>query len=71
MTTTDDLSLRLATLERVRYDLISGKSAVSVGSAGRSVAYAKADLAALNAEIAGLRRRLGLAGGRRAIPVIF
>lgn len=64
------LQARLADLEATKHALLTGKARVSVGHDGKSVTFSKADLPALNAEIAAIKTRLGQ-GRRRAIGVQF
>jgi hypothetical protein len=63
---------RLDEAEQARHELLTGKSAVSISSSsGKSVSYEKANLAALESYIVGLRQKLGLPSGvsRPIVPL--
>lgn len=70
MTDHDVLRQRLAQLEDVRHQLLTGGMPVSIGDQGKTVTYRATSLPEIGAEIARLRQQLGL-GGRRAIGVSF
>lgn len=61
----------LAALEEVRQRLALGEQAQTVGYDGQSVTYNPTDLPKVQAEIARIKRELGLTTGRHARRAYF
>jgi len=61
----------LAALEEARQRLVLGEQAQTVGYDGQSVTYKPTDLPTVQAEIARIKRELGLTTGRQALRAYF